>query len=585
MKKIISICLIALLAFGLLAGCGDNSVETDSDSQIELSTEKVNYVDSSGKSVYRIVRTEDGNDLAVKVLAALKSAINAPVKNIVDTNESGDDVYEILIGKTNRPETQTAKDYMVSEGHGRYSDYIIRTIGKKIVIYSDNPETLSEATDYFINNFIKKEGIEGGINYLKTVEGDFTDATINGVSVSKFKIVRPHYNSSYLTQIEMEKLFDMLVEKTGYGVEIVEDEYQEESDYEIVVGNTNRTGVEKIADYDHYNITVSGKKVYLNGGNTYSTAMAVSEFAKMISDGSVVDGDTVKNQSYKATYSTGYDATETYRPVWVDDFDGTSVDPEKWIVVDEEYKHRGNDGMSGQNGMSAWRKPENVSVSDGYFYAIMTKDDSNYYGGTLRTKKGIMSYKYGYVELSCITPQGSGFWSTLWMYTDGNADYMGLEIDVNECFGNSAVTSVNAHTWPSQKGQTELGYEHRSFDHIKGNLKNYSLPDRDSGNLNSAFHTFGFLWTEDYIAGIGDGKIYCDLDLNSEGVEDFKLAYNTHSVYMQLAAIAGVANCPLTITATEDEWENSNIFKVDYVHLYQLDDGVSQLTAKSKFNW
>ena len=38
-----------------------------------------------------------------------------------------------------------------------------------------------------------------------------------------------------------------------------------------------------------------------------------------------------------------------------------------------------------------------------------------------------------------------------------------------------------------------------------------------------------------------------------------------------------------SIYKTEEEWKNSNIYYVDYVHLYQLDDGKSVIKADNPF--
>ncbi len=408
--------------------------------------------------------------------------------------------------------------------------------------------------------------------------------TVNGVDISKFSIVRPHYNTSYLVQVEMEALVETVKNEKKGTVEILEDAYTAQGQYEIIVGKTNRDGVELIEEHDAFNITVSGDKVYLNRGNTYSTAMAVSEFAKMLQNG-VTDRSTVKNASYKATYLKSYDPTVDYRPVWVDDFDGTKVDTTKWDVIDEEYGQKDHKtGTSGKNGLRAWRRPENIKIYDGFFHAECTRDFDNYYGGTIRTNKH-MTFMYGYVETSCLLPQGRGFWNTLYMAAFEPAELVYPEIDVNESFGNSALAEANAHVHISKQA-AELGYTHRSFDTLRANESRFRLPDGDPGSLKDAFHTYGFLWTEDYIAFTGDGKIYCDLNLNEEGFEDYKAAFTTVPVKMILSCVAGCSACPLPQTATDEEWATSNVYVSDYVHLYQLDDGGrSVLNAENKVEW
>lgn len=587
MKKIIALLLVSLLMFTLIACGSDNDENTSSssdvDSSLAITKNDITFVNENGDSVYTIVRPSDPQiDEAAKasyIFKQLKDAFGFSAKNN-DDSVDGTDAYEILIGETNRPESAAAMQYLFDKGYGRYEDFIICSMGKKIVINAHNAEALNNACKYFVENFVKKEGVKGGIEYINATKGDFKNITVNGVGIGEFYIVRPHYNSSYITQLEIENLIDSVYKSTGFMLKVKEDTYTSPFKYEIVVGNTNRDGIEKIDDYDHYNVTVKGNKVYLNGGNTYSTAISVRAFEKLLEKGTVTDNDSVKNGSYEQAYRDNCDATKDYRPVWVDDFDGDAVDTTKWDIASEEYSKKGDDGLSGQNGKRAWRKPENVMIYDGCFHSVFTQDEGNYYSGTLRTYT-TMTYKHGYLEMSSITPKGSGFWSTLWMSSANVKENtfeggFSMEVDIAENFGNAAVTDANAHVWPKGIG-TALGFEHRSFDQIRANESKYSVQKTDGKLLSEDFHTFGFLWTDEYIGFTADGKIYCDLGLNDSGFEDYKSAYTENLVNLRLAGTAGFSNCPLPQTATDEEWQNTNMFIVDYVHLFQIDDGVSKL--------
>lgn len=588
MKKLLSILIIVALILTFGAACGDDSTESGADNASQnagLSTDKVSFIDANGEGIYSIIRPENSDYTSISTLLVkgIKEKLNISVKNSMDNND-GTDKYEILIGNTNRPETETVRQYMFNNGGGRYNDWIICSVGKKIVIYSQETESLRTAAQYFLDNFVKAEGVDGGINhFVKDDASKYSDITVNGEKIYNFTIIRPHFNFSYLAQTEIDSMIDEIYKKTGFMLSVKDDTYTTESDCEIVVGNTNRPGVEKIDDYDKFNVTVSGKKVYLNGGNTYSTAMAVSEFAKLISDGSVADADTVKGGSYKQTFAASYDNKTDYKLVWADDFDGTAVDTSKWDVCDEEYTSTDPaTGKSGQNNKDAFRKPQNVKIEDGFFCSILTQDDENYYSGTIRTNSHL-HYKYGYVETSSKMPQGSGFWNTLWMrYVDNNA-LIKPEIDVNESFGNSAFADPTIHVWPSAAAQKD-GWVHREYDTGTTKVK-YSIPSSE-GTLKDAFHTYGFLWTEDYCAFTADGREYCRFDLNAVGFEDFKTAYTSTNVSMILSASCGFANCPLPQTATDEEWAKYNRYYVDYVHLYQLDDGgKSVLIADNPVKW
>ena len=398
--------------------------------------------------------------------------------------------------------------------------------------------------------------------------------TVNGANISEFIIVRPHYNSSYLTQVEMEKLIDEVYAKTGVKLTIEEDAYVAETKYEIVVGNNNRNGVEKIADHDEYRIKISGTKVYLNGGSPHATAIAVTEFAKLIANGAVTDADSVVG-SYKKTVAS-YDNTKYYVHKWGDDFDGDTVDPTKWDVIEKE-QHYGK----GAEGRIPWRVADHNEVKNGCLYQYQSRTDDAYYGGTVRTNNH-MKFMGGYLEHSLLMSDNPMSWNTLWIHGAESNGVIGPEMDLNETMGmginrnGNVHTQFNLHTWPAENN--EFGWKHRSFDSLKPVEKNYKLPEDEKGTLNSTgFHTFGFLWTKDYVAGIFDGKIFVDMNLNEEGLEDFKMAFSTVACKLIAAASPGVGSRAADISKPEDWTHEKSDYITDYVHIYQLDDGWSRL--------
>ena len=395
---------------------------------------------------------------------------------------------------------------------------------------------------------------------------------INNIPAKEFSIVRPHYNSSFLTEVQIEAL-----KKICYGKdarETVDDVGEAPAKYEIVVGNTNRSGSLAIDDYDSFSVRIEGDKVYLNGGSPYATAAAVKSFAKLLKSHSVTDADSFCG-SYKE-YEKTVDRKLEYTPRWIDDFDGDSVDTSKWYLINEEYTGKGPDGLSGKNGKRAFRSssPDVTYIKNGCFNVNFSQDEHNYYGGTLRAYEKLQ-FKYGYMETSAKLPKGSGFWNTLWLSSIQKDLRILPEIDVNESFGSAAEVRANVHIWPNAKLKEE-GHAHHSFDDLKQGGRTFACPD--SKLFCDDFHTFGVLWTDHSISFTGDGRIYCTLDLAVD--PDFVEAFATTKMYPILSGTPGFSNCPWPQSATEEEWKNTNKYIVDYVHLYQLDDGVSELTTE-----
>ena len=582
MKKLISILMVLFVSLGLLAGCGGSGDSGDNPTASQgganagtLSKDDVVYV-NNGNAVYTVIRPEKGEleevNRANNIFKKMKDFFGVSIRNVSDTSD-GTDKYEILVGATNRPESKQALDYLKAKTGGRYDDYIICTIGKKIVINSFGIEGLKAASDYFIKNYLKTEGVKGGIEYLFATQGNWETYTINGVNIGEFTIVRPHFNSSYLTQLEMEKMVDTVYTKTGYKLPIVDDKYVKEGTHEIVVGNTDRKGVKAVNGYETYDITVSGTKVYLNGGSAHATSMAVSEFGKLLYKGAVTDANSVANADYN-TALNNYDLSKTYCPVYYDNFDGDGIDTTKWrLMKGAEFRKDGQNGKL--SGMTD--DPNFVFVRDGKFWIYGHEDNESYYGGTLVNNK-TMRFHYGYVEHSVICPDGDGFWSLLWFDNRGDADnkLFGAEIDLNECFGNGTATQANCHKWPTKLG-LDMGYEHVSLDKDYATDKKYYHPD--GGTWADGFHTFGFLWDATQMSFTADGKIFFSYDI-TRTPEDIDAFVNAN-LYMKLSYSVGRFNNNLLVeNLTEYEWQNTNVLCCDWIYLYQFDDGIQFVDYK-----
>lgn len=582
MKRILAMITVLLLIVTVFSGCGkqtekapvesvESQVEVDSG---ELFTKNaVSFLDGEN-SRYTIVRPQNVSaeitQSASFVFKQLRTKLGVSVKNELDS-EDGNDRYEILIGLTNRTESQEAYEYLKKTVGGHSNDFLIASCGKKIVIMGMTDSGTDAAVKYFVDNYLTSETIEGGIFYTQADTNTYASHTLCGVQINEFTIVKPHYNASYIYQIELEKLQKLFAEEFGYKVDI-KDDWGEggviEGKYEIIVGNANRSGVSTVNDRDKVEIRITDSKVYLNGGHTYSTAAAVTEFYKMIKSGNVGESDS-KTFSY-ATLSAEYDGTTTFKPTWYDDFDGNAVDTKKWTIqtgFGREGKHGKYSGMN--------TDPAYVYVSDGKFTVQGVETETQYLGGEITTDPNKMNYRYGYIEYSAIIPGGDGFWSLMWMCGVG-AEYSSPEIDVNECFGNASVIAANCHAWPTSAG-TSLGWEHTSLDkNPYSSQKEAYCPD--GKKFCDDFHTYGMDWTDTYMAFTVDGEVFFTYD-TTQNDQDVEAFINTN-MNVRIAFSVGRDNNGLDIAnCTLDEWQESSRHIVDYVYLFQKNDGKSRLAG------
>ncbi len=121
--------------------------------------------------------------------------------------------------------------------------------------------------------------------------------------------------------------------------------------------------------------------------------------------------------------------------VWHDEFEGTSIDLDKW-------GHEVNDNGGGNNELQYYTaRSENSFVQDGKLVIRALKEDyltRQYTSARMRTaNKG--DWTYGRFEIMAKLPYGQGLWPAIWMLpTDW--EYGGWptsgEIDIMECLGH-----------------------------------------------------------------------------------------------------------------------------------------------------
>ncbi len=571
--KIISILLVVLMAVAMFGGCGKDATSSEETTATPISVVKNGETDFVLMKSY--ATTENVTAAVSDIQKAYKAEYDVSIfirTDALEREESG--AKEIIIGDTNRPETEVAKKLLIEGSDGYVGNYIICVIDGNIVIWCMHDDYYDEAAKYFVDTYVKGE-IAGDLVYIYNEETEYETLSINGnTKLAEYSIVRSHYETSYLTQVELEKLHSVLRSKNGYYVPIVDDADLEAGNKEIIIGGSNRDGQYSGGDRDYYEIRIDGSKVYLDGGSDYAVSVAVREFTNAIKAGTDTFEDGVyKSGSYAETIAN-YDSSEYYRLVWKDEFDGSIVDENIWHAC------RGNEMTSkGHAGLTSFRSNDiNLYVDDGKMYQVGMRDEKGYYGGMLWTYEK-MHFKYGYIESKMIIPDGDGFWIALWLNgwnwvakeTTSHTN-MYAEFDIIECFGNAAGFSPSLHRWPTEMGENSgipEFMEHTQTKYQGVYKENRSIQCPDDGLFSDAFHTIGCLWTPTTIKVTCDGVVQFEHDTTIDPVD--KEAFN-HELFIVLSFANHFANCPLTPGATDWEWENTNKLIVDYVRLFQTDE-------------
>ena len=579
-KRMMSMVLFICL-FATLFACNSNiNMELSDEARKIVSTDEIKFVGDDGKATFRIVRPDStdtaAGPIAVEIFKKYKGTHNVAPKQLTDS-ENADGVREILVGDTNREATKKAKELLAKDGTGKDSDFLICSIGDDIVILGGCDKSLEAAGQYFNNNILSAKLSEGIYYHHK---GEAAGMTVCSISeMSKFTVVRPIYNVSYLTQNETQKLCDILYEKTGYDVPIVHDsvaktnpdptqrggvlEKTAATEYEIIIGNCNRDGVNKLKVADYYEIRIEDKKIYLNGGSPYATTMAVSEFIKMVESNETIDSSmSVSNGNYRRVLKD-YDSKTYYRPTWYDEFNGTEIDTKKWYVA---WNAKGGKSVDGKTCYRGSPELKNNYVKDGKLYIEAVETEEAYYGGMIKTDR-TMEFLYGYLEISDVHPKGNGFWTALWTVSKSNKynkEMWYSETDIDEAFGGGSEIVGNLWAWPTSYGRNQLNLHAGRSDTVKDNGRYVSTDPR---GLWQDFHTYGFEWVDNKtIRFTVDGYVWRETELQEEELQKVYAQY----MMIQISMATAFESRGL-VTQDEWEWQNTNKFIVDWIYLYQLD--------------
>ncbi len=241
------------------------------------------------------------------------------------------------------------------------------------------------------------------------------------------------------------------------------------------------------------------------------------------------------------------------RLVWNDEFNSDSVDRTKW-------NFRAKMSQSDIKNTTAER---NVTVENGNLVMRTWKEaDNTYSTNTSVTTDGIMSFRYGYLEMYANVPFVEGCWPSFWMQSKDihrKASYM-AEIDMFEIYNTKNTVSSDIHKWYS-------GDEHY---HAGGRKWSYKF--KRSLNLNHEYHLYGFGWTPEELYFTVDGKIYCRYDLSqdfgdrADGMEGFH-----DPVYIIFNNFIFTENSSWKNLPVNSKTQWPITYKIDWIRLYQKD--------------
>lgn len=246
---------------------------------------------------------------------------------------------------------------------------------------------------------------------------------------------------------------------------------------------------------DSYSVEVSDTGIAVRAGHYLALETALRE---------ILSGRGLDGTSFSGVYDGDiplYDGDRIL--VWNDEFDGDTLDPDRWTL----------NAKMAQGDIKNGTDERNITVKDGKLVMRSWREDDPdvpYSTSTSVTTDGTMSFRYGYLEIYANVPYMKGAWPSYWTQSKDihrSVDYM-TEIDIFEIFGKSNGVSAQLHKWNFATG------EHCQLDYGR---KDYYFDEAAVKTLNSDYHRYGFGWTPTEMYFTVDGEIFFTHDITENG--------------------------------------------------------------------
>ncbi len=549
----------------VLAGCGDDKGSGNQAGQnsgkYQMMVSSVDQINCDYLLVYRNSVGYTELNSYIDFLEALSTASTATFQICPDTlNVTDADQKLILLGTTRYGESTQSQQLMGDIRSNNYYDYLLQGYKNTLCVNWVSKFGREDAFKYVLNNLLNN-GFESAFksDYSYLYLSDRTDTpvvTIDDINIVQYSVVMPG-SPSYIERNAAERLVNAIEDATGVVVPLVTDAV-EESQYEILVGDTNRgeTYVTSFFATKRYAVAQYNTKLILRGGQIEATSKAVSDFTDMVASTAI----TAQPLHIKANYclngsidTYGGDYFDGYKLIFSDEFNSGAIDTEKWTLEDGAIPTYGDsEGLMFFEPRSVRCDTSTMSIRtylsyDGYVSGHVTSEDS-------------FSFKYGYAEVRAKFRSAPGVWLKLMLTNkNDNKDYVS-QIDVFNCLTSKDTIFASVGVLESKSYNSNyLKLNEPNFEALRSGTLEYGKLLNDE-----EYHTYGVEWTPTYITFYIDGKSYGTVELSAK-------KYNDLNTELYLDFIAGVN---LTEEVAVDEvamWPLD--FEVDWVRVYQKNGG------------
>lgn len=494
--------------------------------------------------------TKEQRDEFNSFISSVSERIETDAYTYTDA-ESADKDYLVLYGETRYSESIDVMNEIKAHRKNNSADFIIRFVNNKLVIAALNEVSLKFATEFFLNNYCKNDEsvIPTDLNYVSADYNPCADLKLAGNSVSKYRIVMPTNASMFDYEIA-NYLRREIIRSTGNTVEIVRD-YLSAANYEIVLGETNRTNssYSKLAyskDTAGYKINVEKNRTVIHAGGQAALNAGVNALLERLR--------TRKSLSAGYTdagkYDNGYSMVGGYKLSWSDEFNGKAYD-KCWIKGGIDSKPNQIGGMAIFDGSTS-------VVENGALVQKLVRDGNDILHAGL-ISKGQLEYRYGYIEIRVKFSPLDGIYSAFWLVGNFNSEAC-AEIDIYENFCKTYGIQCNVHLW---------GNEHEVLEGSTKWVDSVNPLTGGRGDMSAEYHTIGMKWNKGKVEFYLDGVKYNEATYNTRNIRQSSLDLPAHLLF----TLDGTFITDTKFAGTQVSY--------DWVRIYQQDDEDSLLYMKS----
>ena len=290
-----------------------------------------------------------------------------------------------------------------------------------------------------------------------------------------------------------------------------------------------------------------------------------------------------------------------YKFVWGDEFDGDTLNPEKWTL---------NAKMGGNERVKLSDDPDTVFVKDGKLHLVAHKtEDGTYKVPISVVTQDTMNFKYGYAEIKAKVPYMNGVWPSYWTQSTANRRLAPLlepevkgvmaEVDMFEIFANNRV-AANYIKWVLDKDPENPDRPRTWYYANAYRTQAWTFSEEAFKTINDEYHIYGYEWTEDFIRMYFDGEIYGEFQIKDsytkndtdEYFEDTVPIYNDRTgtdmscfhdpqylIFNNHLFDEGVSTANKSVTEFPDF--TSATYSIEYCRVFKK-DGVGDFMAKAK---